>query len=191
MHNVGNPGPSRGPTTTSYLADWGRNTTAPSATWRVNRSPLKGCLETSILVREFNADYESHGNLFAESRAEDMSLEWYRNQCDTQHPQMNAITTNERKKKHRFLALCPSPIASPATLCRSKKQVSANKGPQARPGSSGLDKRADRAIINGRANAYYAPPHARGFSSSIRRPPGNESSWRIVWPEISSGLLKD
>ena len=28
------------------------NTTAPSATWRVSRSPLKGCLETSILVRE-------------------------------------------------------------------------------------------------------------------------------------------
>lgn len=93
--------------------------------------------------------------------------------------------------QHRFLALCSFPTASPTTSCRSKKQVSANKGPQARPGSSGLDKRADRAIINGRANAYYAPPHARGFSSSIRRPPGNESSRRIVWPAISSGLLKD
>lgn len=41
----------------------------------------------------------------------------------------------------------------------------------ARPGSPGLDKQADRAIINGRANAYYAPPHARGFS--VRRPPGS------------------
>jgi len=92
---------------------------------------------------------------------------------------------------HHSLVLCSSPISSPATPCRSKKQVSANKGPQARPGSSGLDKRADRAIINGRANAYYAPPHARGFSSSIRRPPGNESSRKIMWPTISNGLLKD
>lgn len=94
---------------------------------------------------------------------------------------------------HHSLALRSSPTSSPATPCRSKKQVSANKGPQARPGSPGLDKRADRAIINGRANAYYAPPHARGFSSSnsIRRPSGNESSRRIVRPAISSGLLKD
>ncbi|KYM99773.1 hypothetical protein ALC62_09391, partial [Cyphomyrmex costatus] len=238
----------------------------------------------------FKADYESPGNLFAESRAEDVrSSALSETVRDAQHPQMNAITTDERKsqghkgnhrrygrhniskcltktggdngeqpsfarfasttgtdatlsarpynaEKHeekrvaegwpevegsfsirrrfRFcrgallLALSPirsysigfslsvlSPTASSATPCRSKKQVSANKGPQARPGSSGLDKRADRAIINGRANAYYAPPHARGFSSSssssIRRPPGNESSRRIVWPAISSGLLKD
>lgn len=93
---------------------------------------------------------------------------------------------------HRSLALRLSPTSPPPRpQCHSKKQVSANKGPQARPGSPGLDKRADRAIINGRANAYYAPPHARGFSSSIRRPPGNESSRRIVRLAISSGLLKD
>lgn len=46
-----------------------------------------------------------------------------------------------------------------------------SKSPQTKGRSPGLDKRADRAIINGRANAYYAPPHARGFN--VRRPPGS------------------
>ncbi|KYN16121.1 hypothetical protein ALC57_11646, partial [Trachymyrmex cornetzi] len=75
----------------------------------------------------FNADYEPHGNLFAESRAEDMPLEWYRNQYDAQHPQMNAITTNKRKKRAHVRNTCACMMYVPHTRHRTIHKRRAKK----------------------------------------------------------------